>query len=45
MDIIGPLPMATGKRKVFIMGTDYFTKWIKVEPLAKITKVNIEKFI
>ena len=45
LDIIGPLPMATGKRKFLLMGTDYFTKWIEAEPLAKITESNVEKFV
>lgn len=45
LDIIGPLPMATGKRKFLLMGTDYFTKWIEAEPLTKITESNVEKFV
>ena len=37
--------MATGKRKFLLMGTDYFTKWIEAEPLAKITEGNVEKVV
>ena len=27
------------------MGTDYFTKWVKAEPLANIRDVDVKKFI
>ena len=37
MDILGPFPMASGQRKFLIVVIDYFTKWIKVKALAKIT--------
>jgi transposase InsO family protein len=37
--------MATGKRKFLLIGTDYFTKWIEGEALAKITEVMVEKFV
>ena len=38
MDALGLLPQALLFRKVLIVVIDYFTKWIKAEPLAKITK-------
>ena len=28
-----------------MVGTDYFTKWIEAEPLAKITEHNTEQFV
>ncbi|RDX83996.1 hypothetical protein CR513_35022, partial [Mucuna pruriens] len=37
MDILGPFPMAKGQVKFILVAVDYFTKWIKVEPLATIT--------
>jgi len=36
MDIIGPFPKATGNKKYLLVGTDYFTKWVEIEPLANI---------
>nr|KYP62971.1 Uncharacterized protein Mb2253c family [Cajanus cajan] len=44
MDILGPLPVAKGQLKFLIVGIDYFTKWIEVEALAKITAANVQKF-
>ncbi|XP_074342130.1 uncharacterized protein LOC141679559 [Apium graveolens] len=37
MDIIGPFPVASGQRKFIVVAIDYFTKWIEVNALAKIT--------
>jgi hypothetical protein len=45
MDIVGPLHKATGNRKFLLVATDYFTKWIEAEPLAKITEPMIERFV
>ena len=28
-----------------LVGTDYFTKWVKVEPLANIRDADAKKFI
>ncbi|XP_042432580.1 uncharacterized protein LOC122019149 [Zingiber officinale] len=38
MDIIGPFPMATGQWKFLLVTVDYFSKWVEVEPLARIMK-------
>ena len=27
IDIMGPLPLVTGKRKFMLVATNYFTKW------------------
>ncbi|XP_020207606.1 uncharacterized protein LOC109792598 [Cajanus cajan] len=45
MDILGPFPIAKGQCKFLLVAIDYFTKWIKVEPLATITTRNVQKFI
>lgn len=37
--------MALGKNKFLIVSIGYFTKWVKVEPLATITRKNVLKFI
>ncbi|XP_038693764.1 uncharacterized protein LOC119991491 [Tripterygium wilfordii] len=45
LDLVGPLPRATGDRKWLITATDYFTKWIEAKPLAKITDSETKKFV
>ncbi|KAK8913989.1 hypothetical protein KSP39_PZI024103 [Platanthera zijinensis] len=45
IDLLGPLPLASGQRKFIIMAIDYFTKWIEAEPLAKITEENAKQFV
>lgn len=41
MDIVGPIPPATGKRRFLIVVVEYFTKCIEAEPLAKIMAANV----
>ena len=31
--------------KFLMIGIDYFTKWVEVEPLAKITEQNVKSFV
>ncbi|KAL0386487.1 UNVERIFIED_CONTAM: hypothetical protein Slati_4546100 [Sesamum latifolium] len=38
IDIVGPFPLAAGQRKFLLVAVDYFTKWVEVEPLARITE-------
>ncbi|KAL0458916.1 UNVERIFIED_CONTAM: hypothetical protein Slati_0518800 [Sesamum latifolium] len=45
IDIVGPFPLAAGQRKFLLVAVDYFTKWIKAEPLARITEGEVMKFI
>ncbi|CAN1215297.1 Gag-Pol polyprotein [Linum perenne] len=44
MDILGPFPEASGKRKFLIVAVDYFTKWVEAEAVASITAKQIQKF-
>ena len=44
-DIIGPFPKALGNKKYPLVSTDYFTKWVEVEPLANIRDVDVKRFI
>ncbi|XP_020981529.1 uncharacterized protein LOC110273035 [Arachis duranensis] len=44
LDLLGPFPQASGQVKYLIVGVDYFTKWIEVEPLATITTQRSRKF-
>ncbi|XP_052197357.1 uncharacterized protein LOC127804524 [Diospyros lotus] len=45
LDILGPFPQAPRQRKFLIVATDYFTKWIEVEPLATITARKVEAMV
>ena len=40
-----PYPWVTGNRRFAIVATDYFTKWVKAEALAKISDVDMKKFV
>ncbi|KAL0456262.1 UNVERIFIED_CONTAM: hypothetical protein Slati_0965400 [Sesamum latifolium] len=45
MDIVGPFLLAPGQRKFLLIAIDYFTKRVEAEPLARITKGEVMKFI
>ena len=45
LDIVGPFPKAVGNKRCLLVGIDYFTKWVKAEPLANIRDVDAKKFI
>ncbi|KAL0378454.1 UNVERIFIED_CONTAM: hypothetical protein Sradi_3150900 [Sesamum radiatum] len=45
VDIVGPFSVAFGQRKFLLVTIDYFTKWVEVEPLARITEREVKKFI
>ncbi|XP_065017705.1 uncharacterized protein LOC135644166 [Musa acuminata AAA Group] len=45
LDLLGPFPLAPGQREYIIVGVDYFTKWVEVEPLATITERQMKKFV
>ncbi|KAL0291452.1 UNVERIFIED_CONTAM: hypothetical protein Scaly_2541600 [Sesamum calycinum] len=45
MDIVGPFPLAPNWRKFLLVAIDYFTKWVEAEPLARVTEVEVMKFI
>ena len=44
LDIVGPFPKAEGNKRYFLVNTDYFTKWVEVEPLANIRDVDVKRF-
>ena len=44
LDIVGPFPKATRNKRYLLVGTDYFTKWVEVEPLANIRDVDAKRF-
>ena len=41
---MGPFLIGTRQMKFLVVGIDYFTKWVEVEPLAKITPQNVKNF-
>ncbi|KAL0310200.1 UNVERIFIED_CONTAM: hypothetical protein Scaly_2951100 [Sesamum calycinum] len=43
IDIVGPFSLATAQRKFLLVAFDYFTKWVEVEPLARITEGEVIK--
>ena len=45
MDIVGPFSKASGNRRWLLVDTDYFTKWVEVEPLANIRDVDAKMFV
>ncbi|KAK0593737.1 hypothetical protein LWI29_018972 [Acer saccharum] len=45
IDLIGPMPTATGGAKHAIVAVDYFTKWVEAEPLVHITEANTISFV
>ena len=42
---MGPFPKVVGNKKYILVCTDYFTKWVKTEPLANIRDVNVKRSI
>ena len=45
LDILGPFPIGTRQKKFLVVMIDYFTKWVKAKPLAKIIQQNVKNFI
>ncbi|XP_031096999.1 uncharacterized protein LOC116001249 [Ipomoea triloba] len=45
VDILGPFPQLTGRRRFIIVAVDYFSKWIEAEPLATITSQQCARFL
>ncbi|KAK0604883.1 hypothetical protein LWI29_020537 [Acer saccharum] len=45
IDLIDPMPTATGGAKHAIVAVDYFTKWVEAEPLVHITEANTISFV
>jgi len=45
LDIVGSFTKAAGNKRYLLVGTKYFTKWVKAEPLANIKNVGVKKFV
>jgi hypothetical protein len=45
LDTVGPFHTALGSYKHILVAVDKFTKWIKVQPVVKVTSEEAVKFI
>ena len=45
MDIVGPLPTDVAQKKLLLVATDYFSKWVEVVAYANIKDKDMTKFI
>ena len=45
IDIVGPLPPAPTQKKLLLVATDYFSKWIEVDAFASIKDKDVTRFI
>ena len=45
IDIVGPLPTALAQKKLLLVATDYFSKWIEVEAFTSIKDKDVTQFI
>lgn len=45
IDLIEELPIARGGEKYTIIDVDYFTRWVKAEPLTTITSEKLINFM
>jgi len=45
LDIVGSFPKAAENKRYLLISIDYFTKWVKAEPLANIRDVDAKKFV
>ena len=44
-DIARPFPRAVGNKWWLLVGTNYFTKWVEVKPLANIRDMDAKRFV
>ena len=45
LDIVGSFPKAVGNKRYLLVCTNYFIKWVEVEPLANIRDVDAKRFV
>ena len=45
IDIVGPLPTAPAQKKLLLVATDYFSKWIEVDAFSSIKDRDVTLFI
>ena len=42
---MGPFPLRKKQLRFLIVEIDYFTKWVKAEPMTTITKAKVTSFV
>ena len=45
IDIVGPLPTTPAQKKLLLVATDYFSKWIEADAFASIKDIDVIWFI
>ena len=45
IDIVGPLPTTPAQKKLLLVTTDYFSKWIEADAFASIKDRDVTRFI
>ena len=45
LDIVGPFLWVTRNQRWLIVGTNYFTKWVEIEPLSNIRDLDAKRYI
>ena len=45
MDIVDLFPKAARNKRYLLVSTDYFTKWVEVEPMANIKDMDAKRFV
>ena len=45
IDIVGPLPTTPAQKKLLLVATDYFSKWIEAEAFSSIKDRDVTQFI
>ena len=45
IDIVGPLPTAPAQKKLLLVATDYFSKWIEADAFSSIKDRDVTRFI
>ena len=45
IDIVGPLPTASAQKKLLLVATDYFNKWIEAHAFLSIKDKDVTRFI
>ena len=45
IDIVGPLPTAPAQKKLLLVATDYFSKWIEAKAFTSIKDKDVTQFV
>nr|CAN79729.1 hypothetical protein VITISV_034267 [Vitis vinifera] len=45
MDIVSPLPIAAAQKKLLLIATNYFSKWVESKAYASIKDKDVSKFV